>query len=95
MSESGIIVVGSLNPEKECQDRVRVLGPDGVCQALRATDYKDPPKILGTVYTGVSEDFQRGLFPIARCVKASAHDLGIVELLSELKKRDRQRASVC
>ena len=60
MSESGIIVVGSLNPEKECQDRVRVLGPDGVCQALRATDYKDPPKILGTVYTGVSEDFQRG-----------------------------------
>lgn len=86
MSESGIIVVGSLNPEKECQDRVRVLGPDGVCQALRATDYKDPPKILGTVYTGVSEDFQRGLFPIARCVKASAHDLGIVELLSELKK---------
>ncbi len=86
MSESGIIVVGSLNPEKECQDRVRVLGPDGVCQALRATDYKDPPKILGMVYTGVSEDFQRGLFPIARCVKASAHDLGIVELLSELKK---------
>ena len=86
LSESGIIVVGSLNPEKECQDRVRVLGPDGVCQALRATDYKDPPKILGTVYTGVSEDFQRGLFPIARCVKASAHDLGIVELLSELKK---------
>lgn len=86
MSESGIIVVGSLNPEKECQDRVRVLGPDGVCQALRATDYKDPPKILGTVYTGVSEEFQRGLFPIARCVKASAHDLGIVELLSELKK---------
>lgn len=86
LSESGIIVVGSLNPEKECQDRVRVLGPDGVCQALRATDYKDPPKILGMVYTGVSEDFQRGLFPIARCVKASAHDLGIVELLSELKK---------
>lgn len=86
MSESGIIVVGSLNPEKECQDRVCVLGPDGVCQALRATDYKDPPKILGAVYTGVSEDFQRGLFPIARCVKASAHDLGIVELLSELKK---------
>ena len=86
MENPGIVVVGSLNPEKEIQDRVRVLGPDGVCQALRATDYKDPPKILGTVYTGVSEDFQRGLFPIARCVKASAHDLGIVELLSELKK---------
>lgn len=40
-----IEVIGSLNPEKECQDRVRVHS-GGVCQALRATDYKDPPKIL-------------------------------------------------
>ena len=76
MGNPGIVVVGSLNPEKEIQDRVRVLGVDGICQALRATDYKDPPKILGTIYTDVSEDFQRGLYPIARCVKASAHDLG-------------------
>lgn len=72
MGNPGIVVVGSLNPEKEIQDRVRVLGVDGICQALRATDYKDPPKILGTIYTDVSEDFQRGLYPIARCVKASA-----------------------
>lgn len=42
-----IIVVGSLNPEKEVQDRVRVLsGGGGICQAIRATDYKDPPKVL-------------------------------------------------
>lgn len=85
LSKHKINVVGSLNPEKEFQDRVRVLGTDGICQALRATDYKDPPKILGTIYTDVSENFQRGLFPIARCIKASAHDLGIVELLSESK----------
>lgn len=41
-----IIVVGSLNPEKEVQDRVRVLSGLGICQAIRATDYKDPPKVL-------------------------------------------------
>ena len=42
-----IIVVGSLNPEKEVQDSVRVLsGGGGICQAKRATDYKDPPKVL-------------------------------------------------
>lgn len=41
-----IIVVGSLNPQKKCQDRVRILSKQGVCQALRATDYKDPPKLI-------------------------------------------------
>lgn len=44
---SGICVIGSLNPQKEVQDRVRVLSVrGGCCQSLRATDYKDPPKIL-------------------------------------------------
>ena len=43
---SGIEVIGSLNPRKEVQDRVRVLSTGGSCQSLRATDYKDPPKIL-------------------------------------------------
>ena len=86
MGNPGIVVVGSLNPEKEIQDWVRVLGVDGICQALRTTDYKDPPKILGTIYTDVSEDFQRGLYPIARCVKASAHDLGIVQMQTERKE---------
>lgn len=46
MSESGIIVIGSLNQNKECQDRVRVFDAGGVSPGLRATDYKDPPKIL-------------------------------------------------
>jgi len=41
-----IIVAGSLNAEKECQDRVRVLSDNGICQGLRATDYKDPPKVI-------------------------------------------------
>ena len=44
--EKQIIVVGSLSPDKECQDRVRVLSGGGICQSLRATDYKDPPKLV-------------------------------------------------
>lgn len=44
--EKKIIVKGSLKPEKECQDRVRVLGGGGISQGLRATDYKDPPKVI-------------------------------------------------
>lgn len=35
-------------------------------------------EILGTIYTGVSDDFQRGVYPIARCVKAENHDLGVI-----------------
>lgn len=34
-------------------------------------------EILGSIYTGVSDDFQRGVYPIARCVKAENHDLGV------------------
>ncbi len=85
MNEAKIVVVGSLNPEKEVQDRVLVLGVEEICQALRTTDYKDPPKIMGLIYTDVSEDFQRGLYPIARCIKASSHDLGIVQMQAERK----------
>ena len=36
-------------------------------------------QIIGSIYTGVSDDFQRGLFPIFRCVKAENNDLGVVE----------------
>lgn len=32
MVESGIIVVASLNPHKECQDRVRIFGTGGYLQ---------------------------------------------------------------
>ena len=48
-SESGLSVVGSLNPKKECQDRVRVFSSDGISPGLRATDYKDPTKIVESV----------------------------------------------
>lgn len=35
-------------------------------------------EVIGSIYTGVSADFQRGVYPIARCVKAENHDLGVV-----------------
>lgn len=35
-------------------------------------------EILGTIYTEVSAEFQRGIFPIARCIKAEKHDLAVV-----------------
>ena len=41
-----IKVIGSVNPDKNCQDRTRILDVTGISQSLRATDYKDPPKIL-------------------------------------------------
>lgn len=40
-----IKVAGSINPDKNVQDRVRVLDTEGISQGLRATDYKDPVKI--------------------------------------------------
>lgn len=35
-------------------------------------------EVIGSIYTGASDDFQRGAYPIARCVKAENHDLGII-----------------
>lgn len=35
-------------------------------------------KVIGSIYTGVTADFQRGVYPIAMCVKAEQHDLGVV-----------------
>lgn len=35
-------------------------------------------EILGSIYTGASANFQRGVYPIARCVKAEQHDLGVI-----------------
>lgn len=40
-----IIVVGSLNPEKKSRTGSEFYR-GGICQAIRATDYKDPPKVL-------------------------------------------------
>lgn len=35
-------------------------------------------EILGTIYAEVSEDFQRGIYPIVRKIKAEQHDLAVV-----------------
>lgn len=35
-------------------------------------------EVIGSIYTGASDDFQRGVYPIARCVKAESHDLGVI-----------------
>ena len=35
-------------------------------------------EVMGSIYIGVSADFQRGIFPIARCVKAEQHDLEVI-----------------
>lgn len=35
-------------------------------------------EVIGSIYTGVSDDFQRGVYPIARCVKVENHDLGVI-----------------
>lgn len=47
--ETDINVVGSLNPDKNIQDIVRVPSADGVSQSLRATDHKDPVKIVSGI----------------------------------------------
>lgn len=35
-------------------------------------------EVIGSVCTGVTAAFQRGVYPIARCVKAENHDLGVI-----------------
>lgn len=35
-------------------------------------------EVIDSIYTGASDDFQRGVYPIARCVKAENHDLGVI-----------------
>lgn len=40
-------------------------------------------EIIGSIYTGVSSDFQRGVCPISRCIMAEQHDLGVV-LMNEV-----------
>lgn len=35
-------------------------------------------EVIGSIYTGVTADFQQGVYLIERCVKAEQHDLGVV-----------------
>ena len=37
-------------------------------------------KVLGSLYTESSKNFQDGIYPISRCIKAEKHDLGVIEI---------------
>ena len=52
---SDVKVAGPLNPYKNVQDRTRVLDVDGVSQSLRATDYKDPVKIVSGIDKSIKD----------------------------------------
>lgn len=52
---SDIKISGTLNPDKNVQDRVRVLSVEGISQGLRATDYKDPVKIINGIDKSCNE----------------------------------------
>ena len=74
-----IKVAGSLNPDKNGQDRVRVLDTDGVSQGLRATDYKDPVKIVSGIDKSI-KDTQ--MIEYANCI-TSREDRGVSNRKSE------------
>lgn len=76
---SDIKVAGSLNPDKNVQDRVRVLDTDGVSQGLRATDYKDPVKIVSGIDKSI-KDTQT--IEYANCI-TSREDRGVSNRKSE------------
>lgn len=41
-------------------------------------------EVIGSIYTEVSDDFQKGIMGVSRCVKAEKHDSGIV-LMNEIR----------
>lgn len=41
-------------------------------------------EVIESIYTEVSDDFQKGIMGVSRCVKAEKHDLGIV-LMNEIR----------
>ncbi len=73
---SDIKVAGSLNPDKNVQDRVRVLDTS---QGLRATDYKDPVKIVSGIDKSI-KDTQ--MIEYANCI-TSREDRGVSNRKSE------------
>ncbi len=74
-----IKVAGSLNPDKNVQDRVRVLDTKGLSQGLRATDYKDPVKIVSGIDKSVNDT---QVIEYANCI-TSREDRGISNRKSE------------
>lgn len=79
IKESGIKIAGSLNPTKTVQDRVRVLDVEGCSQSLRATDYKDPVKILQGIDKSVNDT---QMIEFANCITAR-EDRGVSNRKSE------------
>lgn len=72
-----------MNPHKEIQDRCLVFSTDGISVTCRATDYKDPIKILvapvSGVYLNATDSFQRGQQNnLSRTLKAESHDAGVM-----------------
>nr|DAF92516.1 MAG TPA: Cytosine specific methyltransferase [Siphoviridae sp. ctNLX12] len=55
-------------------------------------------EVIGSIYTGVTEDFQRGVYPIARCVKTENHDLGVImadiKVIGSLESKFESRGRV-
>jgi len=74
-----IKVAGSLNPNKNVQDKVRVLDIEGLSQGLRATDYKDPVKIVSGIDKSVNGT---QVIEYANCI-TSREDRGISNRKSE------------
>lgn len=48
---------------------------------------------IGTLYTGVSDAFQAGLCPIARCLKAEKYDLAAVEIIKLTERVDMKNGT--
>lgn len=74
-----IKISGTLNPNKNVQDRVRVLSVEGISQGLRATDYKDPVKIINGIDKSCNEP---KFIDFANCITAR-EDGGISNQKSE------------
>ena len=47
-------------------------------------------EVLGSIYCKTSEDFMRGLYPIAGAVKAEQHDLVVMEMIIDEQMEESQ-----
>lgn len=74
-----IKVIGSLNPDKNVQDRVRVLDMNSISQGLRATDYKDLVKIAIGIDKSINSTKQ---IDFANCI-TSRENRGVSNRKSE------------
>ena len=85
----GVKVIGKLESNYDSTNRIYdVEGCSPTLSTMQGGNQE--PKILeviGSIYTGVSDEFQRGIYPIARSVKAELHDLGVVMM----EKRNEER----